>query len=44
MIYIDMENVVIGAQYTTTGQQQTGCQGLYGQGFVGGTTDGPNTA
>jgi hypothetical protein len=35
MLYINMETVSIGSQFTTTGQAQTGCQGMYGQGFTG---------
>mmetsp|Transcript_53026 Transcript_53026/g.133332 ORF Transcript_53026/g.133332 Transcript_53026/m.133332 type:complete len:699 (-) Transcript_53026:33-2129(-) len=40
-MYVDMENVTVSSEFTSTGKVETTCIGALGDGFAGGTTDGP---
>lgn len=39
--FLNMENVTVSSQYTSTGQQAKTCSAALGDSFAGGTTDGP---
>lgn len=39
--FLNMHNITIDAQYTTTGKQEKTCPGALGFSFAAGTTDGP---
>jgi neutral ceramidase len=39
--FIDMSNVTVSAEWSTTGQIEKTCTAALGDGFAGGTTDGP---
>jgi len=39
--WVDMENVTVDGRWTNSGQTEVTCPGALGDGFAGGTTDGP---